>query len=84
MLEDVEQLALVIDGAPQVHAPVADPHGHFVRIPAAGGADRRRRIWLRSAARLDHRVARRLVAFLEAALRRSSSTSRTHTSRAKR
>ncbi len=35
--QDVEHLALVVDGAPQPHAPAADLADHLVEAPATGG-----------------------------------------------
>ena len=35
--EHVEDLALAVDGPPHVHAPAADPHRHFIKVPSAVG-----------------------------------------------
>ena len=32
--EDLEDLALVVDGTPQIHVLARDPHDHFVEMPA--------------------------------------------------
>ena len=31
--QDVEDLALLVDGAPQVHAPAGDAHDHLIQMP---------------------------------------------------
>jgi hypothetical protein len=35
--QHVENLALVIDGAPQVHSPAGDPDHHLVEVPYVDG-----------------------------------------------
>src|SRR6266481_2185490 len=32
--QDLEDLALVVDGTPQIHVLARDPHDHFVEMPA--------------------------------------------------
>ena len=33
---DLKDLALVVDGTPQIHALACDQHNHFVEMPAIG------------------------------------------------
>jgi hypothetical protein len=33
--QDIQHFAFVVDGAPQVHSPPADPDDRFVQMPAA-------------------------------------------------
>jgi hypothetical protein len=35
--QNVQDLALIVHSAPQVHAPAADLHHHLVEMPATGG-----------------------------------------------
>ena len=32
--QHVENLAVVVDGAPQIHSPAGDPHHHLVEMPS--------------------------------------------------
>src|SRR6267142_3899234 len=32
--QDLEDLALVVDGTPEIHVPARDPDDHFVKMPA--------------------------------------------------
>jgi hypothetical protein len=32
--EHVQHLALIVDGAPQIHLPTIDQHDHFIEVPA--------------------------------------------------
>lgn len=68
--QDVQNLTLVIDGAPQIHPPPADPNDHFVQMPATR--------WLRATSakvrrnqrpELDHPTPDRLPADDDVALR---------------
>ena len=36
--QDIEDLALVIDGAPQIHSPSSDAHDHLVQMPPVARA----------------------------------------------
>jgi len=36
--QHIENLALVIDSAPQIHLPAGDPHDHLVEMPPIGRA----------------------------------------------
>ena len=66
----VEDFALVIDSAPKVHPPAADPHHHFVRAPArALGPHRERRRVLGEQPNFSIQLADGLIADLDPALR---------------
>ena len=34
MDQQIEDFALLVDGAPQVHPPAGDPHDHLVEVPS--------------------------------------------------
>jgi hypothetical protein len=67
--QDVQNLVLVVDGAPQVHPPAADLHHHLVQMPSAGG---RRpapsQVRRDQRAELDYPAAHRFAADLDTAL----------------
>src|SRR4029077_11280489 len=67
--QDLEDLALVVDGTPQIHVLARDPHDHFVEMPAIArsrtapsqtSSDRR--------SEFEHPTANALVGDVETAL----------------
>lgn len=58
LAQDIGNLALIIDGAPQPHRPTADPDIHLVQTPQVRRDER---------AELDHPVSDRLTADLDPA-----------------
>jgi hypothetical protein len=53
--QGIEDLALVIDGAPQIHSPSSDAHDHLVQMPSVARAGRR------AVAEPNFRTQRRIV-----------------------
>ena len=67
--QDVENLALVIDGAPEPHLPTADPDEHLVQMPAARRwASATAEVLRDQRAELDHPASDRLAADFDSAL----------------
>jgi hypothetical protein len=58
--QDIEDLALVIDGAPQIHSPSSDAHDHLVQMPPVVRRGRRCRS-RRAITEPNFRTQRRIV-----------------------
>jgi hypothetical protein len=66
----VQDLAFVVDGAPQIHPPSADPADHLVEVPTRGrGRPTTSQTLGDQGTELDGPTPDRLVAYLDPALR---------------
>jgi hypothetical protein len=75
--QDIQNLALVVDRAPPIHAPPADLHDHLVQMPAAGRrSPSPTQVRGDQRAELDHPAPHRLAADLDPRWASNSSTSR--------
>ena len=75
--QDLEDLALVVDGTPQIHLLARDPDDHFVEMPAIARSRTARSQAPRDRrSEFEHPTANALVGDVEPAFGSSSSTSR--------